>query len=67
MIEECRWRGGTMVVGISGDELAYGPMIIFQDVPQETARNAGNRAVAGRVDQPRSTAQLPVLHGLMLD
>jgi hypothetical protein len=68
VIDEREWRGGTMMfVNVTSDEFVYGPMVIFQDVSQETARNAGDRTVTGRVDQPGSTAQSPVLHGLTLD
>jgi len=68
IVGESAWRDGTMMfVNVASDEFVYGPMVVFQDVSQETARNAGDRTVTGRVNPPRSEAQSPVLHGLMLD
>lgn len=68
VIDERAWRGGSMMfVNVTSDEFVYGPMVIFQDASQETAKNAGDRMVTGRVDQPEGTAQSPVLHGLTLD
>lgn len=68
VIDEREWRGGSMMfVNVTSDEFVYGPMVIFQDASQKTARNAGDRMVTGRVDQPQSTAQSPVLHGLTLE
>lgn len=68
IIDERQWRGGSMMfVNVTSDEFVYGPLIIFQDISQETARNAGDGMVTGRVDQPQGTAQSPVLHGLTMD
>lgn len=68
IVDERDWRGGRMMfVTITNDEFAYGTMVIFEKSSQEVARAMEGRTVAGRVDHPRDTARLPVLHDVMVD